>query len=182
MKLALCGASGSGKDFLTTGLVKGMGFVRASFSDQLKKISKQIYPWIEADYPAVVKEQPLNIVTDFGHTVTHTPRDIWIGLNALRQFDPHLFVRMLDNEVSEMVNFGIDVVITDVRTDVEYEYIRDNGYTLVFIDPSRTIYKPNDFDKYALSLESKADVVFYNMFNGTDEFVSLIYQLKQKEA
>lgn len=51
MKIAFMGISGSGKDFLANYLISNYGFIRLSFSDQLKKLANYIYPWMEKDYP-----------------------------------------------------------------------------------------------------------------------------------
>ena len=172
MKIAFTGIAGSGKDFLVNYLVQEQGFTRVSFSDQLKKLSKIIYPWMEQDYPPYEKEQPLNITLSSGELITKTPREIWLHLNLLRQIEDGLFLRMLQEDIDSLDTDKI--VISDIRPKIEWDWCKNNNFTTIYINPTKQIYEPNDFDKQVLLYKGQADLIFNNNFNGLDEFEILL--------
>lgn len=172
MKIAFTGISGSGKDYLIEYLTRNKNFHRVSFSDQLKKLAKKIYPWIEKDYPPLIKEKPLNLTLSSGEIITNTPREIWIFLNSLRKIEDGLFVRMLEEELS-LLNIT-NIVISDIRPQIEWDWCKKNGFTTIYIEPLKNIYEPNDFDKQVLAYKDKSDFVFENDFNGTQKFENFI--------
>ncbi len=181
MKISLTGISGSGKDFLVSHLTKELNYTRMSFSDQLKKLAKLIYPWMEQDYPPLTKEQPLNLTLASGEIITDTPRQIWLKLNSLRDVEDGLFLRMLEEEINLLTNPNImtfisepNIVISDIRPQLEWDWCKKNEFTTIYIEPQKEIYTPNDFDKQVLTYKDKADYVFKNNFNGLDEFKEFI--------
>lgn len=171
-KIALTGISGSGKDYFVNYLVQELGYKRLSFSDQLKKLAHKIYPWMAEDVPPIKKEEPLNLKLESGEIITKTPREIWLNLNSLRNVEDGIFVRMLDNELTE--HSDRNVVISDIRPKIEYDYCIKKGFKIIYIEPSKKIYEPNDFDKQVLEYKDKADYVFKNNFNGIEEFKEFI--------
>jgi hypothetical protein len=171
-KLAFTGISGSGKDYLVDYLVKEHGYHRVSFSDQLKKLAKIIYPWMEKDYPPLEKEQKLNITTRTGEVITKTPREIWLELNSLRTVENQIFIRMLEEHL-EMLNVP-KIIISDIRPENEWLWAKKNGFTTIYIEPMKKIYEPNDFDKQVLSYKDQADYIFENNFDGLDSFKKFI--------
>lgn len=176
MKIAMTGISGAGKDYLVDHLVKNYGYARLSFSTQLKRLASIIYPWLEEDYPPFEKEQPLNLQLDDETLITHSPRDIWIHLNKLRDIDPKVFLRSLEDEMRSLDTDKI--VISDIRPQVEWDWCRENGFTSVYIDPSKKVYEPNDFDSNIPGYADQADYIFTNNHNGTDEFDTFIRRIQ----
>jgi dephospho-CoA kinase len=174
MKLALTGVSGAGKDHMVSLLVQS-GFVRYSFSDQLKEVACSIFPWLEKDYPPIVKEQPLSISTKF-EEITMSPREIWLTINKLREIEDSIFVRMLDDKISKQNG---DFVISDVRSDFEYEYCKQEGYTIIFVEPSKRIYKESGMDSLVQTRKNEC-IVFENNFDADSEirFLELINSIK----
>jgi dephospho-CoA kinase len=171
MKLAFTGISGSGKDFLVNHLIEEERFTRVSFSDQLKKLAKLIYPWMETDYEPIIKETPLNItIPETGEFISHTPREIWLMLNDLRKVENKLFLRMLQDEISNIDSKNI--VISDVRPQLEWDWCKKEGFTTIYVEPMKKIYEPNDFDKQVLNYKDEADFVFENTFDGLDKFIN----------
>ena len=164
-RLAFMGESGSGKDFLTD-ILKNKGYKRISFSDSLKEIASSIYPWLEKDYPPFEKEQPLNIVTEYNQKITLTPREIWLKLNFLRDIDDNIFIRILENKLKTLDK----VIISDIRTKGEYEFCLKNNFKVIYIDPIKKIYEPNDFDDYVRSKKGETEYYFLNKFDGELEF------------
>jgi hypothetical protein len=178
MRLALYGYAGSGKDYLIEKVLIPKGFVRLSFSDQLRKCAKKIFPWIEQDYPPEKKEKPLNIKTSIGEIISKTPREIWLSLNSLRQIEDGIFIRMLQ-ENFDLLRGVENIVISDVRTPNEYDWAIKNGFVIVKIENKNPIHKPNDFDKQQDNF--KADYTFENRMNGTAEFEKFIDEVMSNE-
>ncbi|MDE9455958.1 hypothetical protein [Xenorhabdus bovienii] len=106
MKIAFMGVSGSGKDFLSDYLILNHNFIRLSFSDQLKKLANYIYPWMKKDYPPERKMSPLNITLPTGESIHHSPIDIWLNLNNLRNVEEKIFIRMLSEEIKFLEENG----------------------------------------------------------------------------
>jgi dephospho-CoA kinase len=178
MRLALYGYSGSGKDYLIENVLIPKGFVRLSFSDQLKKCAKKIFSWIEQDYPPEKKEKPLNIRTSTGELIDKTPREIWLSLNSIRQIEDNIFIRMVQENL-ELLQGVENIVISDVRTPNEYNWAIKNGFTIIKIENKNPIHKKNDFDKQQDSF--KASYTFENRMNGTTEFEKFVEEILSKE-
>jgi len=178
MKIALSGISGAGKDYLAKALIEEMGFVRVSFSDQLKKIGASIFDWLESDYPPEKKEIPLNITTSQGELITLSPREIWLKLNFLREIENKLFIRKLEEELKLLV--GVDIVLSDIRTKEELEWCRRNGFVTIRIIPEgKVIHKEHEFDKQLD--DEEFDYEFINKFRPESkvEFLNFIKTLKK---
>jgi|SaaInl8_200m_RNA_FD_contig_81_619839_length_10764_multi_4_in_0_out_0_12 hypothetical protein len=175
IKIGITGIAGAGKDFLVDHLTKDLDYTRVSFSDQLKILAKLIYPWMEQDYPATVKETPLNITLPNGEFISKTPREIWLNLNKLREVEDGIFVRMLVEELSGLKNR--DIVVSDIRPQLEWDFCLDRKFTTIYIEPAKIIYEPNDFDKQVLTYKDQADYVFVNNFDGLDEWKEFIKEI-----
>ncbi len=174
-KIAILGVSGVGKDYVVKTMVTKYGFNRISFSDQLKKLAVKIYPWMKKDYPPEEKEKPLNIVVPkTGELISKTPREIWLSLNSLRNSEDGLFVRMLQEE---LLLLNVDsIVISDVRTQNEYDWCKENGFTFVLIKTKTPIHRENGFDDFVRNIEKDGlyDHEFTNNFDGENEIRSFI--------
>ena len=169
MKLAFTGKSGSGKDYLATHLIENYNFSRFSFSDQLKKLAHSIYPWLELDYPPIEKEEKLNIRISTGEVISHSPRDIWLKLNDLRKIENLIFIRMLDDEITQQQKNN-NIIITDIRSNEEFKWCKENSFKILYIHPSKKIYDEYDIDKHIDKNRDYADFIFKNEFNGIDDF------------
>ncbi|MGR5463217.1 adenylate kinase [Photobacterium damselae] len=180
MKIAFMGVSGSGKDFLSSYLISNENFTRLSFSDQLKKISHQIYPWMELNYNPEEKTAPLNITLQTGEVITHSPRDIWLNLDHLRNIEEKIFIRMLEDEMSSLKKNDptIDnIVITDIRSTSEFLWCQENQFIIVYVTRKNNNYKKYDIDKYITDNKEKADYHFANDGNGLAEFKSFFEEV-----
>ncbi|CAK3414040.1 adenylate kinase [Vibrio crassostreae] len=180
MKVAFMGLSGSGKDFLADYLIKNKNFTRLSFSDQLKKLGNQIYPWMELSYQPEEKATPLNITLQTGEFITHSPRDIWLNLDNLRNIEEKIFIRMLEDEMKYLneTNPTTDsIIITDIRSNSELLWCQENQFTIVYISRKNNNYKKYDIDKYVIANREKADYHFENDGNGLIEFKSFFEEV-----
>lgn len=176
IKVAIMGVSGSGKDYVVDVMKNEFDFTRFSFSDQLKRLGSMIYPWLEQDYPADQKEKPLNLtIPETGEVITDTPRQIWLKLNKMREVENELFVRMLAKTIA-----GCNVdnyVISDVRTQNEYDWCQANGYIFVMIKAEEPKHPENSFDDWVRDIDDKGlyDYEFWNDFSGKEpirEFIN----------
>jgi hypothetical protein len=168
MKLALMGISGAGKDYLAEHLCSIHDFTRLSFSDQLKELATNIYPWLKRDYPPLVKEEPLDILTSQNERITASPREIWLHLNHLRNIENSIFIRMLDSKFQAEIYSS--VVISDLRTSEELTWCRANDFKVIYIRPSKSVYQSYNFDEEIERNKSHADYVFENRFDGIESF------------
>jgi len=173
MKIAFMGISGSGKDFLANYLVSNYEFVRLSFSDQLKKLANHIYPWMEKDYSPGNKTLPLNIALPTGDFIKHSPRDIWLSLDKLREIEEKIFIRMLSEELrflEENEGMNKNIIITDIRSNEEFAWCKSNQFTIVHIERENNNYKRYEIDKYVNENKTKSDYHFNNSMSGIDSF------------
>ena len=97
VRVALGGRKYSGKDTFTDILEAEYNFTPFSFSDQLKKVARQMFPFMQLDYPSGEKETKIvHINMDTGQEFT--PRDIWQALDVLPDIYPMIYVAMLKQE------------------------------------------------------------------------------------
>ena len=174
-KIALMGISGAGKDYIANHLIKEFEYYRFSFSDQLKIIATMIYPWLETDYPPLVKEDSLNITLSTGERITKSPRDIWLHLNSLRDVEKNIFIRMLQEEIANFNDKNKNILISDIRSEDEFQWCSSNGFKIIHVKANKKIYKSYSIDSKISEMASKADFIFENNFNGLNEF-DLFYQ------
>ncbi|MFQ2107886.1 adenylate kinase [Aeromonas media] len=171
MKVALMGVSGSGKDYLAKHLISEHGFIRFSFSDQLKKLAHYIYPWLDIDYQPETKTLPLNITLSTGEKILSSPRDIWLSLNSLRHIEEQIFIRMLSEEINTL-NHACEknIIITDIRSTNELLWCKKNNFAIIYIEREGNDYEKYEIDKYVIENKSKSDYTFNNASCGTGAF------------
>ncbi|SPZ54541.1 Uncharacterised protein [Serratia quinivorans] len=173
MKIAFMGRSGSGKDFLANYLISNHDFIRLSFSDQLKKLANYIYPWMKKDYTPDEKMSPLNLALPTGDLISHSPREIWLSLDKLRGIEEKIFIRMLSEELKLLEDDGESnkkIIITDIRSNEEFAWCKNNKFTIVHIERKNNNYKKYDIDKYVDENKSKSDYHFDNSTTGLGNF------------
>jgi dephospho-CoA kinase len=118
VKIALCGRLRSGKDTAANHLYIRHSFNRVAFGDALKKNAHATFPW----------------VSEFSK-----PRALYQSYGQLmRQIDPDVWIKHAERAVKGAIDFNvhtgaekIGVVITDLRQTNEYEWARNNGYTII---------------------------------------------------
>ncbi len=180
MKIAFMGVSGSGKDFLSSYLIDNHNFIRLSFSDQLKRLSKHIYPWMETDYPPEKKSSSLNISLPTGEFITHSPRDIWLNLDSLRIIEEKIFIRMLSEEmkaIDKNNEINTNIIITDIRSNSELQWCQENNFIIIYISRKNNKYKEYDIDKHVIENRKKADYQFENDSNDLTKFKSFLEEV-----
>ena len=89
--IALCGKKGVGKDTLFKA-VADLGFQRLSFSDQLKDICSDVFPWLALVYPQGEKDRKqFNSKNGL-----MSPREVWLSMNVITEIDEDVLVRRLE--------------------------------------------------------------------------------------
>jgi len=124
IKIALAGRKYSGKDEFAE-LFEELGFHIFSFSDQLKRIATNLFPFMKKDYTSKEKES-LVVYTNPDTGVEYTPRDIWQALDLLPEIYPPVFVESMSNEVLNLAAKKRQVLkrcVKDVRRPAELEWI-----------------------------------------------------------
>ena len=168
MKIALCGIAGSGKDYLARSLHE-KDYHIISFGAKLKQICADIFPYLI--------ENPIEsdkIVKEYGKS----HREIWIKIaKSIREVDNMAFVNfLLNSPLSHLEN----VVITDLRDEIEFNALILQGFIPIFIKPELSAMKPaNSYDDRISIIEKKIKHVFINDFKGI-QTISLFLKFIEK--
>lgn len=185
--IAFTGRKRSGKDFYCKILTELYGATRMSFSDELKRLARVIYPWIPFSIDDDKKEE--KIESEF-NIYGFTPREIWLelgGAEGLRYIDPSVFVNhFIANQYDTAVEHPDKLhVITDLRTKQEYDFIKKLGIPIVRItlDPKKRceLILVEDAVEDFIS-EMKADVDFVNIWNDDLNTQRFIRSLEECET
>ena len=171
IKIAFTGKAGAGKDFLADFLIQKYRFHRLSFSDQLKKIAKIVFPWLNFDYPPELKTKPLNKNTGF-EIIQKSPREIWMFFNNLKEIEHNIFVRMLNEEFEQVKKVYDKILITDIRFWNEFNWCKQHNFYIIGITPSKQIYEHYNLEKEIDEFFNLCDTIFYNDFDDTKTTLS----------
>jgi len=179
-KLAFCGCSGCGKNYLAEYLVGAHGFKQLALGSIVKKIANKLYPKLKLDYPHGRKDNKI-IYTNKNTGINWTPRDIWVWMNNLKVIDPDIFLNeFIKLHGKELKNPKKKIVITDLRfteacdefyATPELEYLQSTGFKVVYIE-SNTCHKVKDRDVAESSYEILKEEADYKFYNKKDEYVS----------
>lgn len=127
--IALCGKKGVGKDTLFKA-VADLGFQRLSFSDQLKDICSDVFPWLALDYPQGEKDRK-QFQSKNG---LMSPREVWMAMNVITEIDEDVLVRRLERQMNNMIAHDQRLfIITDLRKEEEYRWVKKNGIPIIRI-------------------------------------------------
>jgi dephospho-CoA kinase len=121
-KIALTGVARSGKDTVGDYLVDKYEFKRFAFADELKRYLHVLFPHI----PQTPKPRRALQVFGEGMRKLELPGAEHVWINALAsRVDTHIWWH------SEVDERGANVVITDLRAPLEYDWCRANGFTII---------------------------------------------------
>jgi dephospho-CoA kinase len=151
VKIALCGRLRSGKDTVANHLYIRHSFNRVAFGDALKKNAHATFPWVsEFSKPRALYQQ-------FGQ--------------LMRQIEPDVWIKHAERAVKGAIDFNVNtgaekvgVVITDLRQPNEYEWARNNGYTIIRVTApdedriARAIAAGDDFNEADLEHETESHI------------------------
>lgn len=169
----------SGKDHFTDHLVKTQGAHRLSFSDEVRRLSHQLFPWLPFDVSPEEKDKPFKHENNPNNL---TPRQIWLTVGKVRDVDPFYFVNSFiennDNILDECFRSDRLNVITDFRTPQEWRFLDLANIPVVKIErEDRTGLPPSDFEEYVRNFNGY-DMKFINKMDGTDEFDKFFEKFK----
>lgn len=171
MIFAFMGEYKSGKDYLCDRLVQTQGAMRLSFSDEVRQLATELFPWLPFHISAEQKDVPYKHEQNPNNL---TPRQIWLLCGKVRDVDPHFFVNKFieHNDVILDRCFRSDnlFVITDFRTPQEWDFLRASDIPVVKVErEDRTGLIPSDFEEYVRRFTDYT-AKFINRMNGTDDF------------
>jgi dephospho-CoA kinase len=121
VKLALCGQLRSGKDTLTDYATIFYDFQPFAFAKKGKEIFHELFPHIPPS------PKPRKAYQDFINGITELPIEgaetVWVDYT----------LRKVDDYIKRQCCRGARVIITDVRKQIEYEALKNAGFTLIRI-------------------------------------------------
>lgn len=114
IRIALTGRQRAGKDAAATHLIYKYGMDRLAFGDKLKILAHEIFPWVGRD---------------------EKPRDLYLFMNSMRDYDKGVWIKHVDRMYEHFTDKKScnGVVITDVRQQNEFDWCKENGFTIVRI-------------------------------------------------
>lgn len=183
MIFAFMGEYKSGKDHFALHLANTQDANRLSFSDEVRRLACQLFPWLpfhitaeQKDVPYIHKNNPNNL----------TPRQIWLTAGKVRDVDPDFFVNQFQKRYEytwdEMKGDRNLYIITDFRTPNEWEFLRNENIPVIKIElEDRSHLPPSEFEQYVREFQAY-DGWFLNSMNGTDEFDEFFKHFKEKHA
>ena len=169
--IALCGERRRGKDHFAKHLVDTHGGVRLSFSDEVRRLADDIFPWLDSfNIHESEKDSPIDSIFNPNKL---TPRDIWKLVGKVRDVHPQFFVkRFLENQYRQVLqNPNTLFIITDLRTPDEIEYFINvfKVPTIKIISPKAdALYEHDTFETFIR--DYRTDSEFVNNMNGVSEF------------
>jgi len=125
MIIALSGKRGTGKTTAAKFLAKNRGYTLVSFAEELRRLSRHIFPFTEADMSDPAKKEspwaeyewsPRDFMVHFGEFVRFYDKDYW-AKKVLNNLDPKK-----------------KYVIDDMRFPNEYELVKSLGAATVRIN------------------------------------------------
>lgn len=162
----------SGKDFFCDFLVKEYDATRLSFSDEVRYLTVQIFPWMPFDFDPAVKDLPY---VHENNPNGLTPRQIWVNVvGKVREVEPDYFVKSFErrNKVPLQQMNRIDrlYIITDFRTPQEDVFLDKHRIPKIKIErEDRTGIPPDAFEEFVRQYKNY-NTKFINRMNGTSEF------------
>jgi len=209
MRLALTGKMRSGKSMLADHLWLFYDYTRLSFGEELKRLADDLFadsdaykfePKYEWDSLAGDLNEhglPTGEYVQVGHK---KPRKLYQDIGQkLRELDEDVWVRQVADGVKLYSEYRSTkgLVITDLRQPNEYEWARDNGFTIIRVnaDEETRLQRANnagdDFTTEDLRHDTEQHIddfeVDYEIYNGEgttekavkDEVNAIIRELRE---
>lgn len=179
MIIAFTGEKKSGKDFFCEFLGEKLGAERLSFSDEVRRLAHDTFPWLPFHIHPDLKDVPFEHISNPNN---FTPREIWLRLAKVRDIDPHFFVKkFVDNVWGEVCRFSEELyIITDLRTEEEYMFLKEHDVPIIkIVRENRDGIKEDDFEDWVREF-TRYDELFVNKMNGSDDFEKFFTQFMTK--
>lgn len=182
LKIALSGRKFSGKDECAKVLKKHFGLETFSFSDQLKAIAHELFPWLQLDYPQDLKEKKIWVSPYDGRE--WSARDVWVALNVIVEIDPSILVRKchytrMRHMMALLDDDKMRHCIKDLRphNPKELEYCLKHNFVIIYIEnckdpvPEEDLHETEDnFD----TIINHASIIFQNYKEGEQPFIDFV--------
>lgn len=126
--IGLCGGPGAGKDTAAGLLALHHGFHPVAFADALRDFLYVTDPGWAMALDAYGYDAAKEIVTGF------RARMVEVGNAAREHVSPHVWTSAADEKITDLLNDGTSVVVSDVRYHNEAGLIRDIGGVVVGVD------------------------------------------------
>ena len=129
-KVALVGKMRSGKDTVANRLFSFYDFeFPIAFATKMKLAAHDMFPWIPKD---------------------PKPRELYQFMDVMKQYDPHIWIKNLERSYEFLANQRSvkGIVISDVRSQDEATWCRENGFLLVKIEADDETRKARLKDEY----------------------------------
>lgn len=181
MIIAFMGEYASGKDFLCNHLVQNYGAQRLSFSDEVRRLAVTIFPWLPFDFDPAVKDKPYEHPRNPNGL---TPRDIWLLVGKVREVTPGYFVdAFYHNNFFSLDQSSTQLrIITDLRTQQEWQFVRDMGIPVIKIErESRVGLIPSDFEDFVRKFKDY-DALYINKLDGTERFDAFFQEFTKQRG
>lgn len=120
IKIALAGNMRSGKTTIAKYLSKEYQFDEYSFANALKNVANYLFDNSKV-YPNS-RSKPRKLYQDLGQ--------------KMRELDPDVWINVVEEHINSMIDatFVYGVVIDDLRQPNEYEWARENGFTIIKVE------------------------------------------------
>ena len=173
--VVLTGRKKAGKDTMALELIK-QGYTRLSFSDQLKRICSNLFPFLEVDYPQEIKD------TKFieGDGVMLSPRDIWLKMNVITEIDKNILVDSLRDELESLMCKGVrKFVVTDLRKNEEYDWVKAFDYPIIKIvdGASRDGIVEDELENFIDTIRANVEFVNYKDPESKVRFTTVVEEV-----
>jgi dephospho-CoA kinase len=154
-KLAICGRIRSGKDTAANYLEENYAYQKFAFADDMKRMLHELF----RDIPESPK--PRRAYQVFGEGIRQLDLPgadhVWIN-SCMRKVNAHIWWH------SEVDNRGANVLITDLRTQLEFDYLKANGYTVIRITAP-------DEDRIARAIAAGDDFTVHDLTHETEQAI-----------
>lgn len=135
VKFALMGEKGVGKSYIADIIEKFLyNSWQMAFADELKTMTEFAFDWIPSKYDSPeFKEVPIPHVLNINNL---SYREIIVEYaSILNRIEPGIFIRKLEQNIRWIVqeNSKVNIFITDVRTQGEVQWCKDNHIPIIKI-------------------------------------------------
>jgi len=140
LKLAISGKAGTGKDTLTSLLEKEFScsqyFIKhMAFADPIKEIVLQMYPQLEREYLFGPSEYRNKIIDgSFKNGKPLTIRELLQDIGEdYKKYNSKIWINALNEKFIKIKDKVDMVIVSDLRSIDEFDYLKNNHYFLIRI-------------------------------------------------
>lgn len=117
-KVIIGGKFRSGKDTAAYHMGLAHGYLRTAFADKVKDVAHDLFPNIPRE------PKPRKLYVDVGEKAAEIDPQVWIR-HVERQIETWIRLQ------ADMGYKEVNIVVTDLRKQVEYDWARSSGFTVI---------------------------------------------------